>query len=189
MGRTAAILLLLHLCSFLPAFSQSPDKTDWTKHEKFAECFAKVKASAEEVTEARKIIDDPPCFHQPFLKTLKEYLVISFFPNHYRNPLRECYLCQQIIAGAAQMHNFEHPIKLRRINDALVGDPKSPLIPEYLKHPFPRAEKECRYRSLGDLTGKSGLFILCTYHGSAQSSEELELLSTNPEKISDTKAH
>lgn len=183
MGKTAAILLLLQFCLLLPLSGESPDKTDWAAQPKFSECFAKSTVSAAEVAEAQKIIDDPPCFHQPFTKTLKEYLVISYFPTHYRNPLRDCYLCQKIIAGAAQMHNFEHVIKLRKINDALVDDPKSPLIPEYLKHPFPRAEKECHYKSLGDLTSQEGLFIFCTYHGSAQTKKELKsLLEKAPRK-------
>lgn len=166
--RLVAILAAC-LALLLPTI-EAQEKTAWEKSEDFADCF---KARSNKNLEAvKKLVADPPCFQQPFIKTVKEYLVISFFPSHYRNPLRECYYCQKIIAGSVQMYNFEHRPRIRRINDKMLSLPQSPLIPEYLKHPFPRAEKECHFESIGDLTASSGLFIYCTYHGSAQPIEE-----------------
>jgi hypothetical protein len=141
--------------------------------EDFTDCFSKSGIPQNTKKEIYAIVKNPPCFSQPFLATLKEYLAICYFPRHYRNSLKDCYQCQKIILGAVQMYNFEHYPNLRRINDAMLSLKHTPLIPEYLKHPFPRAEKQCRFKSIGDLA-RNSLFIYCTYHGSPQSLKELE---------------
>ena len=175
------VTLLALLMMLLPAIAraQTENSADWHKSKLFSSCFQVEKANAEDYERVKTLISDPPCFHQPFIKTLKEYLVISFFPAYYRNPLRECYYCQKIIAGSAQMYNYEHEPHIRRINNQMLSSKQSPLIPEYLKHPFPKAEKECQFESLGDLTASSGLFIYCTYHGSTQKIDELDKIREN----------
>lgn len=174
MIKKSAILFLPLLLLPLLAMAESENAADWHKTELFSSCYRVEKVSETKLEQVKALISDPPCFRQPFIKTLKEYLVISFFPAYYRNPLRECYYCQKIITGSAQMYNYEHKPQIRRINNWMLTKKQSPLIPEYLKHPFPKAEKECRFESLGDLTASAGLFIYCTYHGSVQKIEELE---------------
>ncbi|MFZ5949738.1 MAG: hypothetical protein ACOYXC_03470 [Candidatus Rifleibacteriota bacterium] len=164
------LIWLLCLLIFSPVTGFGVEAYD---QENFSDCFAETTVDKEYREKIKHLIENPPCFDQPFVKTFKEYLVICFFPQHYRNPLRECYYCQKIIAGSVQMYNFEHSPKIRRIKNSMLSQPNTPLIPEYLKHPFPKAEPECCYESIGDITASSGLFIYCTYHGSAQQAQEL----------------
>lgn len=96
----------------------------------FAQCFKNRVHSDEEIKKVHRIIAAPPCFEQPFVKTLKEYLMISYFPGQYRNPLRECYYCQKMITGSVHMYNLEHKPEIRWINDEMLSLKETPLIPE-----------------------------------------------------------
>lgn len=172
------LFVLILPCFFslpLPAQEKIPDEMI----KRFISCFEARKVTESEKQKATDACADPPCFKQPITTTIKEYLVICYFPAYYRNPLRECFSNQRIIAGSVQMFNLEHLPRIRRINDRMLNQESTPLIPEYLKHPFPKAEKECCFASLGDITSASGLFIYCAYHGSAQSAEDLERIPLN----------
>lgn len=173
--KRLVLLIFLATAVLHPLMAQEIESSEPSQviQKKFADCYSDVVVAKSQIEAVKKIVQDPQCFKQPFLETVKEYIVISYFPTHYRNPLKECFYCQKIISGALQMYNLEHARMLRRINNRMLSEPQTPLIPEYLKHPFPRAQKECRYESIGDIT-KGGLFIYCTYHGSSQPIEELK---------------
>jgi hypothetical protein len=164
-----ALLILLQLT---PA--QGSDKIPLQPSEQFSECY-KIKQKPVLFENIKRIIESPPCFKQPFITTLKEYFLVCYFPEHYRNPVQECYRSQHIIRGAVEMYNLEHKPPIRRINDEMLSSTFTPLIPEYLKHPFPKAEKNCHFYSIGDIT-EGKLFIFCIWHGSPQSIEELEAI-------------
>ncbi|MGM0599035.1 MAG: hypothetical protein ACQETH_04375 [Candidatus Rifleibacteriota bacterium] len=139
---------------------------------RFAEYFCSQSISRNEIEKVKECIENPPCFNRPFIQTLRDYFIICYFPSYFKNDLKICFNSQKILVEAVKMYNQEHRIKLRSISDEMVKKGFTPLIPEYLRHPFPRGNKECCYKSLGDITSKAGLFIYCTYHGSVQNLDE-----------------
>lgn len=131
----------------------------------FPECFSISAASSMDLEKAEKIMADPPFFRLcPYTNT-KEYLIFIFFPDKYADQLKQCYYNQNNIRGAVEMFNTENSVPLRRINSKIIECPQSPLIPDYLKHPFPKPSPKCRYESCGDII-KGNLKIFCTFHGS-----------------------
>lgn len=145
----------------------------------FKDSYLARPCTKEEVSATIKIVSQPSYLNQSFLETLKEYIIISFFPTHYENSLKDCFDCQRILAGTVEMHNQEHSLKLRRINNKMLCLPLTPLIPEYLKLPFPMPREECNFQSIGDAT-KDSLFIYCTFHGSPQTIDKLQQEITDP---------
>ncbi|GAB4277676.1 MAG: hypothetical protein Kow0029_20530 [Candidatus Rifleibacteriota bacterium] len=171
---TLCFLLLWVSCTVVSAQDQlSNPENEETIVKNFLDCYSIRPYNKEKADEIRKLVASPPCFNQSFLETIKEYVLVCFFPAHYRNSLRECYYCQKIIRDAVEMYNSEHNVKLRRINDKMLNETLTPLIPEYLKYPFPRADKRCHFESIGDITSND-LFIYCTFHGSYQSINDLK---------------
>lgn len=135
---------------------------------RFADYFCTQVISKKEIKKVKECVENPPCFNRPLIQTLRDYFILCYFPSYFKNDLQICFNSQKILAEAVQMYNQEHRIKLRRIDDEMLNNGFTPLIPEYLRYPFPRGSEECCYKSLGDMTARTGLFIYCTYHGSAQ---------------------
>lgn len=176
MKKTAFIILLLALWLPQLAFADQPDYSTNSGNRfirtRFAEFFCSRSISGNDIEKVKKCVENPPCFRRPFIQTLRDYLILCYFPSYFKNDLKVCFNSQRILAEAMQMYNLEHRIKLRRIGDEMLSKGVTPLIPEYLRYPFPRGNEECCYKSLGDLTGEEGLFIYCTYHGSVQNFDE-----------------
>ncbi len=130
----------------------------------FSDCYVDRVSDAGEKARIARLIADPPCFSFCLLTNTRGYLSFIFFPQHFADDLRNCYYSQTAIRGAMRMYNAEHSIPLRRVTSSLISNPDSPLIPDYLKHPFPKPSPQCRYESDGDLV-RGDLLIYCTYHG------------------------
>ncbi len=130
----------------------------------FYECFAVKNSDINELELVRKLIEDPPCFRLCWLTNPQGYFKLAFFPQHFSEELRNCYYSQSAIRGAMKMYNAEHTVPLRRLTSAMVNHPDSPLMPDYLKHPFPKPSPSCSYESIGDLI-RGDLAVYCTFHG------------------------
>lgn len=153
--------LIMLLPVILPAQGISGQTADMLR---FSSCFAVTETDPQELEKVQKIIADPPCFRQCWITNAHGYLSLLFFPQNFSDQLRDCYNAQVAIRGAAEMYNAENVKPLRRISNELISDPDSPLMPEYLKFPFPRPTGMCRYNSIGDLS-RGTLVIYCQYHG------------------------
>ncbi len=163
------VKLILRLLVIAVVFTAMPltaqEKATQAAHlERFSECFAVDNFSNDEIEQVNRLITDPPCFRLCWLTNAQGFFMLAFFPDHFSNELRSCYYSQSAIRGAMKMYNAEHPIKLHKLTDALINGPDSPLMPDYLKHPFPKSSNRCQYKSYGDLVN-GNLIIYCTYHG------------------------
>lgn len=134
---------------------------------KFPQCFEVKAPQADEMARVRKLVDDPPCFRLCCYTNPKGYFLLAFFPDYFLEELRSCYFSQSSILGAMQMYNAEHVVPLRRLTSEMINSQDSPLMPDYLKHPFPMPSAHCRYESIGDLI-HGNLIIYCTFHGAPQ---------------------
>lgn len=168
------LMQLLLLLAFLGAPSVNAQQmvSQSTHLKLFSECFVDRTSDASERTRIARLIADPPCFSFCLLTNTRGYLSFIFFPQHFADDLRNCYYSQTAIRGAMRMYNAEHGIPLRRITSSLINSPDSPLIPDYLKHPFPKPSPQCRYESNGDLVS-GDLLIYCTYHGAPAGNQNL----------------
>ncbi len=156
--------LLLILCMATEPLAAERLASQISHIRAFSNCFAIASTTAEEFSRAGKLIADPPCFSLCLLTNTRGYLSFVFSPGSFSEELRNCYYSQAAIRGALKMYNAEHTDPLRRITSELLNNPDSPLMPDYLKHPFPKPSPQCRYESAGDLV-RGDLLIYCTYHG------------------------
>jgi len=132
----------------------------------YPECFSISAESSIGLEKSEKIMSDPPFFRLcPYTNT-REYFLFIFVPDKYQDQLKQCYYNQNSIRGAMEMFNHENSVSLRRISNKIIANPQSPLIPDYLKHPFPKPSPNCRYESCGDIK-KGTLKVFCTFHGAA----------------------
>lgn len=164
--------LLLTICLATQPLVAEPLASQITHIKVFSTCFANANTTAEEFARAGRLIADPPCFRFCLLTNTRGYLSFLFSPGNFSEELRNCYFSQAAIRGAMKMYNAEHTVPLRRITSELLNNPDSPLMPDYLKHPFPRASTQCRYESTGDLV-RGDLVIYCTYHGAPAGDRKL----------------
>ncbi len=157
----AFLLLLLTCFATQPVLAQK--LVSQAAHlRNFPECFA--VGVATDTTVAESIVADPPCFRLCWITNTQSCFRMFFFPDLFYRELRSCYFSQASIKGAVLMYNAEHTVPLRRISDHMVSNSDSPLMPDYLKHPFPRPTERCRYESAGDLLHGT-LVIYCQFHG------------------------
>ena len=161
--KSGLVFLLLLLACFAPQPTLAQKLVSQAAHLRdFPECFA--VGVATDTTGAGNIIADPPCFRLCWLTNTRSYFRLLFFSDQFYRELRSCYFSQTSIRGAMLMYNAEHTLPLRRISDRMVSNPDSPLMPDYLKHPFPRPTGHCHYESAGDLLHGT-LVIYCQFHG------------------------
>ena len=157
------LLLIVTVFTAIPLAAQM-QASQTAYLESFSECFAVQNSDNEELKRVKKLIASPPCFRLCWLTNPQGYFTLAFFPDYFSNELRSCYYSQSAIRGAMKMYNSEHPAKLHKLSDDMINNPDSPLMPDYLKHPFPKASSRCHYKSSGDLVS-GNLIIYCTYHG------------------------
>lgn len=163
MKKCNAVIVLLALIMFAD-FSASAQSRSLEHLKKFPDCFSIAAPNEPDLEKINRLLANPPCFRQCLITNTYEYFLLMIYPAVMQEQLQQCYFSQKIIKGAMQMYNSENTLPMRRINDDLVSLQDSPLIPDYLKFPFPRPTTACKYKSIGDIT-KGNLIIYCTFHG------------------------
>lgn len=168
MSVKTIITALLTISLLFPILLPAQNLSRQARHLKdFEKCFSADEASSEKLAIINRVIAEPPCFRLSLISNFSGYLLLAFFPRSFSDQLRECYYSQGAIRGAIEMYNAENVLPLRRINSDLINNANSPLMPEYLKYPFPKPSSMCQYDSIGDIT-RGNLIIYCRYHGAPQ---------------------